>query len=193
MALQGLFLPPGAEVFGAAPIPIPARMQNLGVGARQLGYCVKASSLSGKNCKINKCFIMTTCLRCKCQNSKYLLVKFHPSLNSVRVKSRSYSLWESFTSRVFTDSTNCIILLNLFLTMSVVVMRCWRSYYKEQWAIIVAEEDCVNHGRTTPRNGQASRCRHCRTLQMTEVDVQSSQQVHLLEYPQQRTGVTGIS
>ena len=36
--------------------------------------------------------------------------------------------------------------------MSVVLIRCRRSYYKEQWVAIVAEEDLVNHGRTTSRN-----------------------------------------
>ena len=44
-------------------------------------------------------------------------------------------------------------------TAMYVKMRCRRSYYNEQWLVVVAEEDLVNHGRTgtTPRNGQASR------------------------------------
>ena len=55
---------------------------------------------------------------------------------------------------------------------------------KEQWMVVVAEDDLVNHARTTPRNGQASRCRHCcASRMMTEVDEQSSQQMHLSEYP----------
>ena len=33
--------------------------------------------------------------------------------------------------------------------------------YKEQWMICVADKDLVNHGRTTSRNGQISRCRYC--------------------------------
>ena len=37
-------------------------------------------------------------------------------------------------------------------TMSVVMIRCRRSYYKEQWMLGVAEEDRVNHGRTTSMN-----------------------------------------
>ena len=35
--------------------------------------------------------------------------------------------------------------------------------------VVVAEEDLISHGRTTPRNGQASRCRHYCALRMTEV------------------------
>ena len=49
--------------------------------------------------------------------------------------------------------------------------------------VVVAEEDLVNHGMTTTKNGHASRCRHCCASQMTEVDEQSSQQVHLSKYP----------
>ena len=30
--------------------------------------------------------------------------------------------------------------------MSAVMIRCWKSYYKEQWTVIVAEEDHVYHG-----------------------------------------------
>ena len=59
--------------------------------------------------------------------------------------------------------------------------------------VVVAEEDLINHGRATSKNGQASRCRHLCTSQMTEVDGQSSQRMHLLQYPQRRLGVTGIS
>ena len=44
-------------------------------------------------------------------------------------------------------------------------------------------KDRVNHGRTTSRNGRASRCRYCCSSRMTEVDGQSSQQMHLLECP----------
>ena len=36
------------------------------------------------------------------------------------------------------------------LVMSAV--RCRRSYYKEQWMVVVTEEDLVDHGRTTSRN-----------------------------------------
>ena len=39
--------------------------------------------------------------------------------------------------------------------MSVVMIRCRRSYYKEQWMVVVADEDLVNHGRTTSRNDQS--------------------------------------
>ena len=45
----------------------------------------------------------------------------------------------------------------------------------------VEEEDLVNHRRTASMNGQASR--HCGASRMTEVDGQSSQQLHLLKYP----------
>ena len=48
-------------------------------------------------------------------------------------------------------------------TMSVVMTRCRRSHYKEKWMVGVAEEDHVNYGRTTSRNGQPSRCHHCCT------------------------------
>ena len=37
------------------------------------------------------------------------------------------------------------------------------------------------------RNGQASRCRHCCTSRMTEVDGQSLQRMHLSEYPNDNT------
>ena len=40
-----------------------------------------------------------------------------------------------------------------FSAMSVVMIRCWRSCFKEQWIIGVAKEDCVNHGRTTSKTG----------------------------------------
>ena len=46
-----------------------------------------------------------------------------------------------------------------------------RSYYYEQLMVVISKEDLVNHGRTTLRNGQ-----------MTEVDGQSSQHMHLSEY-----------
>ena len=41
--------------------------------------------------------------------------------------------------------------------MSADAIRCRRSYYKEHWMVLVAEEDRVNHGGTILRNGQASR------------------------------------
>ena len=44
---------------------------------------------------------------------------------------------------------------------SVIVMRCRILYYKKQWMAVVTEEDFVDHWRSTSRNGQASRCRHC--------------------------------
>ena len=53
--------------------------------------------------------------------------------------------------------------------MSVVVLRCRGSYYKEQWMTVDADVDLVNRGRTTSRNGQASRCRHCCASQMTKL------------------------
>ena len=31
--------------------------------------------------------------------------------------------------------------------MSVVMISYWRSYYKEQWMVVVTEEDCVSHGQ----------------------------------------------
>ena len=49
--------------------------------------------------------------------------------------------------------------------------------------VVVAEEDLVNHVRTTSRNEQASRYRHCCASRMIEVDGQSSQRMHLSEYP----------
>ena len=48
--------------------------------------------------------------------------------------------------------------------MFVVMIRHRGSYYKEQWMVGVAVEDCVNHGRTTSMYEQASRCHdHCYT------------------------------
>ena len=58
---------------------------------------------------------------------------------------------------------------------------------------IVTEKDRVNHRRTVWRNRRPGRCRHCCTTRMIEVDGQLSQWRHLLEYPQRRLGVSGIS
>ena len=33
------------------------------------------------------------------------------------------------------------------LTIFGVMIRCHGSYYKEQWMVVVAEEDLINHGR----------------------------------------------
>ena len=63
--------------------------------------------------------------------------------------------------------------------MSVVMIRCRRE---EQWVVVVAEKYLINHARTTPRNGQPCRCRHCCASRMTVVDGQSSQRRHLSEY-----------
>ena len=41
--------------------------------------------------------------------------------------------------------------------ISIIMMRCRRSYYKGQWFVVIAEEDLINHGKTTSRHGQASR------------------------------------
>ena len=46
----------------------------------------------------------------------------------------------------------------------------------------IAGEGHLNHGRITSKNGRASRCRHCSTSRMTEVDGHSSQWMHLSEY-----------
>ena len=66
--------------------------------------------------------------------------------------------------------------------MSIVMIRCQRSCYKEQWMAGVAEEDTeIMEGQHQGiRNGQAS---HCCLSRMPEVDGQSSQQRHLLKYP----------
>ena len=45
--------------------------------------------------------------------------------------------------------------------------------------VVVAEEDHVNHGRTTSVNGQASYCRRYCALHMTEVGVSPSERRHL--------------
>ena len=79
------------------------------------------------------------------------------------------------------------------LVMPVVMIRCRRSYYKEQWVIVVAEEDLVKHESTTSGNGHTIRCRHCCTSRMTVVDGRSSQQMHLSKYLQRRLSVMGIS
>ena len=41
--------------------------------------------------------------------------------------------------------------------MYVVMIRCRTSYYKEQWMVIIVEEDLVNYGRTTSSNGGMDR------------------------------------
>ena len=69
------------------------------------------------------------------------------------------------------------------LAMAVVIICCQGLYHKEQWMVVVAEANLLNHRRRTSRNRQASRCCHCCTSQMTEVDGQSSQQMHLSECP----------
>ena len=53
-------------------------------------------------------------------------------------------------------------------TMSAVTIRCQKSYYMEQWTVVVvAEEDRLNHGRTTSGNGHASHCRRFCVSQTT--------------------------
>ena len=52
----------------------------------------------------------------------------------------------------------------------------------KQEMVIVAEEDLVNHGGTTSRNGQASHCRHCCASQTTEAYGRQLQQRRLSEY-----------
>ena len=54
--------------------------------------------------------------------------------------------------------------------------------------LVIAEEDLVNHGRTTSRNGQASICHHCCASRITEVDGQSWQRMRLSQYLQRRMG-----
>ena len=44
---------------------------------------------------------------------------------------------------------------------SIVVIRYQRSYYREQWMVVITEEGLINQGKTTSKNRQASRCRHC--------------------------------
>ena len=63
--------------------------------------------------------------------------------------------------------------------MSIVMILCRRSYCKvshiveEQWMVVVADEDIVNHGRTTSRNGQGRRCRHSSLLCIADWHVMS--------------------
>ena len=58
------------------------------------------------------------------------------------------------------------------------------SYYREQSMIVVADEDCINHGGTSSKHGHASRCCHCCASQTAQVD---GRPLHgwrrLLEYP----------
>ena len=54
--------------------------------------------------------------------------------------------------------------------MSVVMIRC-RSYFEEQWIVVIVEQDLVSPERITSSNGR--QCRHCCASQMTEVDGQS--------------------
>ena len=78
--------------------------------------------------------------------------------------------------------------------MSVVMIHYRRSYYKEQWMVVVAEEDLVNHGRTTSRNGQANRCRNCCASRMTKsMSSHRSRTDASVGVPQRRLGVTGIN
>ena len=76
---------------------------------------------------------------------------------------------------------------------SAITIRCQKPYYKEQWIVVLTEEDPVNRGRTTSGNGQASPCRHCCTLQTIAVNRWPSQRRHLLDYSQRCLGVMGIS
>ena len=50
---------------------------------------------------------------------------------------------------------------------------CPISYHmeeRERKMVVVAEEDRVNHGGTTSRNGQASHCHRCCVSQTIEVE-----------------------
>ena len=58
--------------------------------------------------------------------------------------------------------------------------------------IVVAEEDRVNHGGTTSRNGQASHCRRCCASQITEVDGRSLQR-RCLSSTERGFAITGVS
>ena len=49
---------------------------------------------------------------------------------------------------------------------------------KQQYSVIVAEEDHGNPGRATLRNGQISRCRPCCASRMTETSQQVSVWYH---------------
>ena len=73
---------------------------------------------------------------------------------------------------------------------------CRKSYYKEQWVVVITEADLVNHGRTTSTNGQTSRCRHCCTSQMTEPlrgrSMGSYRGGCICRSTQQCPGITGI-
>ena len=68
-----------------------------------------------------------------------------------------------------------------------------RSYYNEQWMAFVGDEDLVNHGRTTSKNGHASRCRPCCASQTTEVDEAVTATDAYVGVPPTTPGVAGIS
>ena len=70
--------------------------------------------------------------------------------------------------------------------MFAVTIRCQKSCYIEEWMVVVAEEDRVNHGGTISRNEQASHCRRC----AVHCRRQKSMVCRLLEYHQRRLGVT---
>ena len=57
--------------------------------------------------------------------------------------------------------------------MPTVTIYCQKLWYREPTVdgmIVIAENDCVNHGGTTSSNGEASHCRHCCASQLTKVN-----------------------
>ena len=85
-------------------------------------------------------------------------------------------------------------------SQAIMVRPCLSSWYaaEHHWGlqgtvdgVVVAEEDFAYHGRTTSRNGQANRWRHCFALRMTQINGLSSQQMHLSEYPPTTPGRHG--
>ena len=69
------------------------------------------------------------------------------------------------------------------LAVSAVMIRSRKSNYSEPLMVVVAEEDRVNHEKTSSMNGEASHCRRFCPSKTTKVDGKHEQQKHMLEYP----------
>ena len=87
---------------------------------------------------------------------------------------------------LYPRQTSGAFTVNRQASQAIIVLPCLSSCYAakdQQWTVVVVEENLINHGRATSKNGQASRCRHCCASWMTQVNGQSLQQMRLSENP----------
>ena len=75
------------------------------------------------------------------------------------------------------------------LAMSAVMIRCQKSYCKEQWMVFLTEEDCIGLWKNNIKEWTGQLMSSLLCIANNKVDGQPSQQRHLLEFPQQCPGV----